>query len=132
MRPSVEKSGLACGAEIVFDLAQDIDDATFRELEHAFHDNIVVVFRGQDLSDERHVEFSRRFGELEIHIVKKYLLPGYPEMPALPGTPTPLTAGGRAAARCSSQRRCRIATVGPSVTQSSRTRSPRSRRCRQP
>ena len=80
MRLSVKKSDAACGAEIVFDLARDIDDATFQEIEHAFHDNIVVVFRGQDLSNERHVEFSRRFGELEIHIVKKYLLLGFPEI----------------------------------------------------
>jgi taurine dioxygenase len=76
----VTKSGAACGAEIAFDLAQDIDDARFQAIERAFHENIVVVFRGQDLSNERHIEFSRRFGELEIHIVKKYLLPGYPEI----------------------------------------------------
>jgi alpha-ketoglutarate-dependent taurine dioxygenase len=80
MQLSVTKSGAACGAEIAFDLARDIDDARFREIERAFHDNIVVVFRGQHLSNERHIEFSRRFGELEIHIVKKYLLPGFPEI----------------------------------------------------
>ena len=80
MQLSVTKSGGACGAEIAFDLARDIDDATFRDIERAFHDNIVVVFRGQHLSNERHIEFSRRFGELEIHIVEKYLLPGFPEI----------------------------------------------------
>jgi taurine dioxygenase len=80
MRPSVKKSGAACGAEIGFDLAQDIDDPTFREIERVFHDNIVVVFRGQQLTNERHIEFSSRFGELETHIVKKYLLLGYPEI----------------------------------------------------
>jgi taurine dioxygenase len=80
MRLSVQKSGAACGAEIVFDLSQEIDDDAFREIERAFHDNIVVVFRGQQLSDQRHVEFSRSFGELETHIVKKYLLPGFPEI----------------------------------------------------
>jgi len=80
MKPAVTKSGVACGAEIACDLAQDFDEATFREIEHAFHDNIVVVFRGQTLSNERHIEFSRRFGELEIHIVRKYLLPGFPEI----------------------------------------------------
>jgi len=79
MKLSVEKSGAAC-AEIAFDLAGELDDATFREIESAFHDNIVVVFRDQQLSNERHIEFSRRFGELEIHIVKKYLLPGHPEI----------------------------------------------------
>jgi taurine dioxygenase len=77
---SVTKSGAACGAEIDFDLAQDIDDATFREIEHAFHENIVVVFRGQNLSNARHIEFSRMFGELEVHIVRKYLLPDFPEI----------------------------------------------------
>src|SRR5437660_11082825 len=77
---SVTKSGAACGAEIAFDLANDIDDARFREIGRAFHDNIVVVFREQHLSHERHIEFSRRFGPLEIHIVKKYLLPGFPEI----------------------------------------------------
>src|SRR6201987_5165849 len=80
MRPAVKKSGAACGAEIGFDLAQDIDDPTFREIERIFHDNIVVVFRRQQLTDERHIEFSSRFGELETHIVKKYLLPGFPEI----------------------------------------------------
>ena len=80
MQLSIIKSGAACGAEIAFDLARDIDDARFRDIERAFHDNIVVVFRGQHLSNERHIEFSRRFGELEIHIVEKYLLPGFPEI----------------------------------------------------
>jgi taurine dioxygenase len=80
MQLSVTQSGAACGAAIAFDLARDIDDARFREIERAFHDNIVVVFRGQHLSNERHIEFSRRFGELEIHIVEKYLLPGFPEI----------------------------------------------------
>ena len=80
MKPAITKSGAACGAEIACDLAQDIDEATFREIEHAFHDNIVVFFRRQNLSNERHIEFSRRFGEPEIHIVKKYLLPDSPEI----------------------------------------------------
>jgi taurine dioxygenase len=80
MKPGVTKSGAACGAEIACDLAQDIDEEAFLEIERAFHDNIVVVFRRQTLSSEQQIEFSRRFGELEIHIVKKYLLPGHPEI----------------------------------------------------
>ena len=80
MNPAITKSGAACGAEIACDLAQDIDEATFREIEHAFHDNIVVFFRRQNLSNERHIEFSRRIGEPEIHNVKKYLLPDSPEI----------------------------------------------------
>jgi taurine dioxygenase len=80
MKPAVTKSGAACGAEIACDLAQDLDEETFWDIQNAFHDNIVVVFRRQTLSNERHIEFSRRFGELEIHIVKKYLLQGFPEI----------------------------------------------------
>jgi taurine dioxygenase len=80
MKPAVTKSGAACGAEIACDLAQDIDEEAFQEIERAFHDNLVVVFRRQILSSEQQIEFSRRFGELEIHIVKKYLLSGYPEI----------------------------------------------------
>jgi taurine dioxygenase len=80
MKPVVTKSGAACGAEVACDLAQDLDEETFWEIQSAFHDNIVVVFRQQTLSNERHIEFSRRFGELETHIVKKYLLPGFPEI----------------------------------------------------
>lgn len=80
MKPVVKPSGAACGAEIVYDLAAGMDDATFAEIERAFHDNVVVYFRGQNLSSERQIEFSRRFGELEIHVVKKYLLPDHPEI----------------------------------------------------
>lgn len=77
---TVTKSDAALGAEIGVDLSEPLDDATFRKIENAFHDNIVVFFRGQTLTNERHIAFSRRFGELEIHIVKKYLLPGHPEI----------------------------------------------------
>jgi taurine dioxygenase len=76
----VIKCDAALGAEIDFDLSGPIDDDNFGEIERIFHDNIVVFFRGQNLTNKRHIAFSRRFGELEIHIVKKYLLPGHPEI----------------------------------------------------
>jgi taurine dioxygenase len=80
MKPSITKSGDACGAEVAFNLSTELDDRTFGEIEQAFHDNIVIYFRGQQLSNERHIGFSRRFGELEIHVLKKYLLPDHPEI----------------------------------------------------
>jgi taurine dioxygenase len=76
----VRRCDAACGAEIMFDLSRPVDDATFAELERLFHDNIVVFFRDQHVTDEQHIAFSRRLGKLEIHIVKKYLLPGHPEI----------------------------------------------------
>jgi taurine dioxygenase len=80
MTLSVIKSGAACGAQIKVDLSAELDDCAFAEVERAFHDNIVVYFRDQRLSIERQIAFSRRFGELETHVVKKYLLPGHPEI----------------------------------------------------
>ena len=80
MTLSVRRGDAALGAEIVVDVSRALDDVTFKAIEDAFHDNIVVVFRDQHLSNEQHVAFSRRFGELEVHIVKKYLLDGYPEI----------------------------------------------------
>jgi taurine dioxygenase len=80
MSLQVIPSGYSLGAEIVVNLSSALDDATFNAIQDAFHDNIVVVFRNQALTNEQHIAFSRRFGALEIHIVKKYLLPGHPEI----------------------------------------------------
>jgi taurine dioxygenase len=77
---TVTKCDAALGAEIGVDLSRPLDDAMFREVEDAFHDNIIVFFRRQNLTNEQQIAFSRRFGELEIHIVKKYLLPSAPEI----------------------------------------------------
>ena len=76
----VRKCDAALGAEIVFNLSHPIDDRAFTEIERLFHDNIIVFFRDQRLTSEQHIDFSRRFGELEIHIVKKYLLLDHPEI----------------------------------------------------
>src|SRR5437588_594632 len=89
----VRKCDAACGAEIVLDLSRGIDQPNFDEIERLFHDNIVVVFRDQRITTEQQIAFSRRFGELEIHIVEKYLLPLYPEILRIENSPRPkLTA----------------------------------------
>lgn len=74
-------SGGPAGAEIRgVDLAQPLSDAAFGEIEHAFHKHMVIFFRDQHLTPEQQIGFSRRFGPLEIHVLKQYLLPGYPEV----------------------------------------------------
>jgi taurine dioxygenase len=78
---NVRYSAGPLGAEITgVDLAQALDQATFRAIEDVFHDRGVIVFRDQQLTEEQHIIFSRRFGELEIHIRKQYLKPGHPEI----------------------------------------------------
>ena len=54
------------GAEIEgLDLRKPLDDETFGAILDAFNTHSVLLFREQDISDEQHVSFSRRFGELE-------------------------------------------------------------------
>jgi taurine dioxygenase len=62
------------------DISQELDEATFAKLRDAYDQHSVLVFRNQRLSPEQHIRFSKGFGELEIHVVAKYLLPGHPEI----------------------------------------------------
>jgi taurine dioxygenase len=56
----------ALGAEIRgLDLTREIDDATFAIVEKAWHDNLILLFRAQDLSEDDQVRFARRFGALQ-------------------------------------------------------------------
>ena len=78
---SVRPTGAALGAEITgVDLSQHIDDATFNLIVDLWHQYEVVYFRGQQLTPAQHVAFSRRFGELELHVRKDCCRPGYHEL----------------------------------------------------
>lgn len=61
-------------------LADDLEPGVFAELEDTFNQRSVLVFRKQKLTEEQHVAFSRRFGELEIHVLKQYLHPKHSEV----------------------------------------------------
>ena len=57
--------GAALGAEIRgVDLA-DLDDTAFTQVMKAWHQHSVVWFRGQPLSDQQLIAFSRRLGDLD-------------------------------------------------------------------
>ena len=57
----------SCGAEIGgVDLSQPFDETTFRAVEQAFLDYLVIFFRGQNLTPDHQKSFARRFGELRI------------------------------------------------------------------
>ncbi len=61
----VVKLGSALGAEIRgFDLSKPMDAAAVRFVEDAWHDNLVVVFRGQKLEPMEQVGFGSALGEL--------------------------------------------------------------------
>ena len=62
------------------DLTGPLDDATFARVKSLFETNSVVVFRDQRITPEQHIAFSRRFGELEIHVQHHFHLAGHPEI----------------------------------------------------
>ena len=69
------------GAEIVgLDISRPINDTDFARIHRAHLDHHVVVFRDQDVSPEAHIEFSRRFGPLEIHVLHQFHLQNHPEI----------------------------------------------------
>src|SRR5688572_16354962 len=78
---SVRYTDKPVGAEVMgTDLARDLDSATFAAIERLFNENGMIFFRGQKLTPDALLAFSRRFGELERHVRQEYALPGYPEI----------------------------------------------------
>jgi taurine dioxygenase len=77
VRPFAEK----VGAEIVgLDLSRPLNDADFARVHQAHLDYHVVVFRDQQITPQQQIDFSRRFGVLQIHVLKQFLLANHPEI----------------------------------------------------
>ena len=71
----------ALGAEVHgVDLSRDIDGETFAAIERAWNEHSVLLFRDQAIDAARHLAFSRRFGDLEVHVLDQYLHPEHPEI----------------------------------------------------
>jgi len=71
----------ALGAEVIgLDLSRPLADADFRRIHRAHLDHHVLVFRDQRITPAEQVAFSRRFGPLQIHVLKGFLLPDHPEV----------------------------------------------------
>ncbi len=70
----------ALGAEIGgVDLSRDLSDNTVADIRHALLEHLVIFFRDQDITPDRHLAFARRFGEtVEYPLVKG--LEGHPEI----------------------------------------------------
>jgi len=62
------------------DLSQDIDRDTFRDIQATWFKYGTVFFRNQELSPERHIAFSEKFGPLETHVRTNVSRPGYPQI----------------------------------------------------
>jgi len=65
MSITVTPMSAACGAEISsIDLREPIDAAAVKEIEAAFHEHVVVVFRGQDITEDEQMAFANALGGL--------------------------------------------------------------------
>jgi taurine dioxygenase len=63
----------ALGAEIVgVDLSQPMSDELFEKILQCWHDNVVVLFRAQHLSEADQVRFAERFGPLALSHTRRY------------------------------------------------------------
>src|SRR4051812_2402080 len=62
---TVERLDATLGAVVTGVRLASLDDETWAEIEAAFHDNAILVFPGQHLTEEEQRSFGRRFGVLE-------------------------------------------------------------------
>jgi taurine dioxygenase len=69
------------GAEVLgLDLSRPLSTADFSRIHRAHLDHHVLVFRDQRITPQQHVDFSRRFGPLQIHVLKNFQLQNHPEI----------------------------------------------------
>ncbi|MDD3758681.1 MAG: TauD/TfdA family dioxygenase [Advenella sp.] len=71
----------ALGAEIThIDLSRVLNHKDFSLVRQAFLEHHLLVFREQDITPQQHINFSRLFGPLQIHVLNQFQLQGYPEI----------------------------------------------------
>ncbi len=62
------------------DLSNDVSDHDFAAIHDAFLRFQVLLFRDQELTPTRHVEFARGFGEVQMHVLNQYHHDEHPEL----------------------------------------------------
>lgn len=69
------------GAELVgLDLSRPLNPQDFARVHGAHLEHKLLIFRDQRITPAQQVAFSRRFGELQIHVLKQFQLGGQPEV----------------------------------------------------
>jgi taurine dioxygenase len=69
----------ALGCEISGAQVADVDEAIFADIQQAFLDHSVLVFRDQELTQEQFAQFGKRFGKLE----DEPFVPGKADVPGV-------------------------------------------------
>lgn len=69
------------GAEVLgLDLSRPVEADDFARIHRAHLDHHLVVFRNQRITPAQQIAFSRRFGPLQIHVLRQFQLAGHPEI----------------------------------------------------
>ena len=69
------------GAQVhALDLARPIDADTFAAIDSAFGRYKLLRFADQRLDETQQIAFSRRFGELQVHVLDQFRHPQHPEI----------------------------------------------------
>src|SRR5450830_1002615 len=77
----VELFDAPLGAEILgLDLNRPLAQSEFQRIHKAHLDHHLLVFRDQRITPQQQVDFSRRFGPLQIHVLRNFQLPSNPEV----------------------------------------------------
>lgn len=79
----VVPTGAALAAEVRGVDLRSVGDAEFAAIHRAWVDHLVLLFRGQELTDEDLIGFSRRFGELDwapVQETGRRFVDGHPEI----------------------------------------------------
>jgi taurine dioxygenase len=91
MAIKLRKLSYALGAEVCgVDVSQPMSEGFFGEIYQAFLEHGILLFRDQKITREQHIEFSRRFGELDRHdALPRDRHPDYPEILLVTNEPKP-------------------------------------------
>ena len=58
----------------------DLDEITLKKIKKLWLENLIIIFPNQNISDEDHITFGKKFGELEVHPSLSHRSSKYPEI----------------------------------------------------
>jgi taurine dioxygenase len=83
MKFQIIPTGAILGAEIAGVDLRSVSDSEFEQIRRAWIDHLVLLFRGQELTDQDLIAFSRRFGALDwapVQETGRRFVEGHPEI----------------------------------------------------